>query len=97
MLKSDLNIKEENNTTITELQEILSNAYEAEYDLRSQLTKIKINIDGSKNPEIVNAISAIFGPQYVSSNGNSSITYEMYCSVINLIRNLGKNKAKEIL
>lgn len=97
MLQSDLNIKEENNTSLTELQEVLADAYEAEYDLRSQLTKIKINIDGTKNPEIVNAISAIFGPQYVSSNGNSSITYDMYCSVINLIRTLGKNKAQEIL
>lgn len=97
MLQSDLNIKEENNTSLTELQEVLADAYEAEYDLRSQLTKIKINIDGTKNPEIVNAISAIFGPQYISSNGNASITYDMYCSVVNLIRTLGKNKAQEIL
>lgn len=97
MLQNDLNIKEENGTTLTEIQEVLADAYEAENDLRSQLTKIKINIDGGKNPEIVKAISFIFGPEYVSSNGNSSITYEMYCSVINLIRELGKNKAQEIL
>lgn len=97
MLQNDLNIKEENGTTLTEIQEVLADAYEAENDLRSQLTKIKINIDGKSSPNIISAVTAIFGPEYISSNGNCSITYEMYCSVINLIRDLGKLKAQEVV
>lgn len=97
MVQSNLNLTSDNGVTNEELQSLIAEAYTIENELRSQLSKIKININKAKNPEIINAITEIFGPSYISSNGNSIITYDMYCSVINLIRDLGKNKAQEIL
>ena len=97
MLKSELNIKDTNGVDQKDLLETLELAYEIDAELRSKLSKIKINIDKNKNPELIIAIRKIFGETYISRVGNAVITYDMYCSTLNLIRTLGKSKAEEIL
>ena len=80
-----------------DIQELLHEAQGVAGELREKLAKIKINIDGSKSPDVVTAIRAIFGEQYVNNKGNSYISYDMYCRVIDLLRKAGKSKAEEIL
>ncbi len=97
MIKSNLNIKEANGVSLASVIETLEEAYEISEELRNKLSKIRINIDKNKNPELINAVKMIFGESYISRTGNTSISYDMYCSTINLIRELGKNKSEEIL
>ena len=80
-----------------DIKELLYEAQGVSGELREKLSKIKINIDGSKNPDVVTAIKTIFGDQYISDKGNSYIHYDMYCRVIDLIRVLGKSKSEEVL
>lgn len=97
MIQTNLNLTESNGVTQKEILETLNDAYEVSNELRAKLSKIRIHIDKNNNPELINAILLIFGPTYISKSGNSSITYDMYCSILNLIRTLGKEKAKEVL
>ena len=97
MIQTNLNLKESNGVTQKEVLETLNDAYEVSEELRSKLSKIRIHIDKNNNPELINAILLIFGPTYISKTGNSSITYDMYCATLNLIRTLGKEKTKEVL
>lgn len=97
MIKDNLNIKETNGATAVDIKETLNEAYAISEELRSKLAKIRINIDKSKNPEIITAVQRIFGDSYISRTGNTTITYDMYCACINLIRTLGEKKAEEIL
>ena len=97
MIQTNLNLKESNGVTQKEVLETLNDAYEVSEELRSKLSKIRIHIDKNNNPELINAILLIFGPTYIAKTGNSSITYDMYCATLNLIRTLGKEKAKEVL
>lgn len=97
MIKSDLNLKEVNGVSQKEVLETLEEAYTVSNELRDKLSKIRIHIYKSKNPEIIEAITHIFGNSYISRTGDSTITYDMYCSVINLIRTLGKSKSEEIV
>lgn len=90
-------LKEENGVTITEVQEALAEAEKVNSELRMKLDKIKIQVSGRDNPELVNAIKTLFGDKYIFSNGNSVISYDMYCYVIKLLRELGKAKAGELL
>lgn len=96
MLNSNLNL-EDAGITIEELTNLLSEATSASEDLRSKLSSLKIKISGAKDPNIITAISNIFGSSYITTSGDSYITYDMYCSVINLIRKLGTTKAEELL
>ena len=97
MVIGNENIKQENGVTLEEIQQILAEARTADINLRNKLSKIKIHINGRDNPELIKAIKTIFDSTYIDTNGNSVITYNMYCSVINLLRQIGTSKAEEIL
>lgn len=89
--------KKNNVGDITDIQELLHEAQGASGELREKLSKIKINIDGRKSPDIITAIRAIFGDTYINTKGNSYINYDMYCRVIDLLRKVGSSKAEESL
>lgn len=97
MVMANKNIKETNNVTLSEVQQVLADAKEIDINLRNKLSKIKIHISGKESPELIKAVRSIFSDRYVDSKGNTTITYEMYCSVVSLLRQLGNSKAEEIL
>lgn len=97
MIQNNINLKEENGVTQQDLLESIAEGREISDELRKKLAKIRINVNVQDNPEIINAIERIFGSTYISKAGNSVITYDMYCSTLNLIRELGKQKSQEIL
>lgn len=67
----------------------------ASEDLRSKLSKVRIKIDAKKSKNVVDAVVAIFGDTYLLDDGGCYLTYDMYCSVVNLIRTLGTHTAME--
>ena len=72
-------------------------AIEASEELRVKLSKVRIKVDGSRSPQLIEAIRALFGSTYITGQGDSYITYDMYCSVVNLLRSLGNKTAEETL
>lgn len=97
MVQNNINLREENGVSQQELLETIAEGREISDELRRKLAKIRINVNKQDNPELITAIQRIFGDNYISKAGNSVITYDMYCSTLNLIRTLGKNKSEEIL
>ena len=85
------------NLSNEEILQILSDARDASEELREKLSAIRIKIVGAREPDIISAIINIFGKDYVTDNGDSYITYDMYCSILNMIRTIGQSKAQEIL
>lgn len=81
----------------TEDRALYNAGINASEDLRLKLSKIRIKVSGKDSPRVISAISALFGSEYVNSQGDSYITYDMYCSVVNLIRTLGTTTAEEML
>lgn len=79
-----------------EVKELLEEASNISGELRNKLSKISININGSKSPELITAVQTIFGKDYISSSGNTTITYDMYCSLLNLMRELGSKKTEDL-
>lgn len=78
-------------------QALYLEAIAASEDLRNKLSSVRIRVSGSKSPKVVKAIESIFGTSYTTSSGDSYITYDMYCSIVNLIRSLGNTTAQETI
>lgn len=78
-------------------QTLYLEAIAASEDLRNKLSSVRIRVSGSKSPKVVKAIESIFGTSYTTSSGDSYITYDMYCSIVNLIRSLGNTTAQETI
>ena len=80
-----------------EIESMLQEAVNTSEALRNQLSKIKIKINSSGNAHIIKSIRNVFGESYIDDKGNSYITYDMYCTIMNLMRTLGNAKAGELL
>lgn len=78
-------------------QLLYEKALEASEELRSKLSKVRIKIQGSSHPGVIEAISKVFGKEHITATGDAYLTYDMYCSVVNLIRTLGNTVAAEKL
>lgn len=82
---------------MSEITDILQEGRDISEELRSKLYKLSVTIDGTKNPELIKAIRHIFGDSYVYSSGNSAITYDMYCSLLRLLKQVGQKKTEELV
>ena len=70
-------------------EEILAEAKIVSDELLAKLSNIRIKLDKTKNKDVIEAIKEIFGQEYYSDYGEIYITYPMFVSCINLIRDLG--------
>jgi len=80
-----------------EISDILNEAVEISEELRSNLSSIRVFVSGAEQPTVVSAIGNLFGSENVTSTGDSYITYDMYCTVLNLLRTVGSATAKEAI
>lgn len=71
-------------------------AISASKELDAILSDIAIIIPSS-NEKIIESILKIFGKEYILDNGDAKLTYAMYKSVVNLIRELGSLSSNEVL
>ncbi len=70
-------------------EKILAEAKTVSDELLAKLSNIRIKLDKTKNKDVIEAIKEIFGQEYYSDYGEIYITYPMFVSCINLIRDLG--------
>lgn len=70
-------------------EELLNEAKTVSDELLAKLSNIRIKLDKTKNKDVIEAIKEVFGQEYYSEYGEVYITYPMFVSCINLIRDLG--------
>lgn len=69
---------------------VLKESEEIQKELQATLSTIRVKLDKKENADVIDAIRQIFGSEIISDYGNVYITYDMYNTCINLIRDLGK-------
>lgn len=69
--------------------ELLTEAKVVSDELLTKLSNIRIKLDRVQNKDVIEAIREIFGQEYYSEYGEIYITYPMFITCINLIRQLG--------
>lgn len=69
--------------------ELLTEAKVVSDELLTKLSNIRIKLDRVQNKDVIEAIREIFGQEYYSEYGEIYITYTMFITCINLIRQLG--------
>ena len=78
--------------TIEDLDVLLSKAQDYLEELKEPLKDIRVPVN-KNNPEILQAVQNLFGNSYITSDGNTYITFPMYLQCLQLIRSVGKNTA----
>lgn len=84
------------NVTEKEYKEVMAAANAAIKELNSDLSNITIRVSKGST-DVITAIKYIFGPNYINSDGSSSITYEMFATVTDKVRQAGSLKVQESL
>lgn len=80
--------------TREEVTGLLEETNEALVDLKSRLSNVEVVVPNT-SVQVIKAISMLFGPSYIKSDGSSVITYEMFNKVSQSLREAGKLKVKE--
>lgn len=68
----------------------------ASKDLDSKLADVSIRIPASDD-KIIESFVAIYGNDSLLADGSARLTYPMYKSLVNMIRDLGTLTANEVL
>lgn len=79
-----------------EIQAILQETEGVLNELNNTLSTVEVVVT-KKTPKVIQAISALFGPEFIRSDGTAVITYKMYQQVNKLLRTSGKVKVQEYL
>lgn len=82
------------NVTETEYNEVMAAVNAAIKELNSDLSNITIRV-GKGSADVITAIKYIFGPNFINSDGTSAITYEMFATVADKLRQAGSLKVQE--
>jgi len=76
--------------SVEEVNSTLEEARSVSKDLKTELSKLRVKLDRVEHAQVILAIREVFGTEYISDYGNIYITYDMYITCIDLIRNIGK-------
>ena len=76
--------------------EIIQELRDAKTEIASNLTDVKVIVNGNDYPDILAAISGLFGESHVNNN-SAVITFEMMVECIRLVRLAGTAKAQELI
>lgn len=79
-----------------ELEAILKETEGVLNELDNTLSTVEVVIT-QKSPKVIQAISKLFGPEFIRSDGSAIITYKMYQQVNKMLRISGKAKVQEYL
>ena len=79
-----------------EIESILKETEGVLNELDNTLSTVEVVIT-KKSPKVIQAISALFGPNFIRSDGTAVITYKMYQQVNKMLRVSGKAKVQEYL
>jgi len=76
--------------SLDEVNTVLKESEVIQQELQTKLSTIRVKLDKKDNADVIEAIRQVFGGELISDYGNVYITYDMYNTCINLIRDLGK-------
>lgn len=79
-----------------EIEAILKETDGVLNELENTLSTVEVVIT-QKSPKVIQAISKLFGPEFIRSDGSAVITYKMYKQVNKMLRISGKAKVQEYL
>lgn len=79
-----------------EYDELMKEAEQVLVSLSSRLSNVSVKV-GKESGEILHAITRLFGPQYIKSDGTSEITFEMFKQLTDSIRKIGESKVEEYI
>ncbi len=88
------NIYLDTEETTEDLAEVLRKGQEYREELKSLLKDIKVPVR-KMHPSVIEAIRVLFGDNYITTEGESLITFEMYLDCMDLLRNVGRATAAE--
>lgn len=69
---------------------VIKESEEIQRELQTTLSTIRVKLNKQDNADVIEAIRQVFGNEVFSDYGNIYITYDMYNTCMNLIRDLGK-------
>lgn len=76
--------------------ELMQEAEQVLVSLSSRLSNVSVKV-GKESGEILHAITRLFGPKYIKSDGTSEITFEMFKQLTDSIRKIGEAKVEEYI
>lgn len=78
-----------------DLEDLLNQANKYMEELREVLKDIKVPVERTVSPQVIEAIQHIFGTTYLTRGGNSYVTFDMFLDCLNITRNVGRATAAE--
>lgn len=84
-----------NTITDESLQLLLIDSRSASEELKAKLATVVVPVSVRTLPDVVKAISQLFGESFIDNQGNSQISYDMYLACVKYLRTLGTLKGEE--
>lgn len=76
--------------------EIISELENAKSYIYSKMTEVKVHVDEKNDPDVIAAISGLFGDGYLN-NGSAIIDFNMVTECMKILRLAGQGKAQELI
>lgn len=83
-------------TSNTQALKLLEELIDAKSQLADKLKDLKVTVTTKDYPDIVSAVSGLFGSEYVN-DGVAVITFDMVVKCLEVVRNAGIGKAQELI
>lgn len=80
----------------SDISKIIVELIDAKNTLANGLQNVRVVATQERDPDVITAIVSLFGPNAVK-DGKAVITFNMLTECINVVRNAGKAKAKELI
>lgn len=75
---------------------VLQRLLDAKNQISERMSDLKVTVNVNQYPDIVAAVSGLFGPEYVS-DGVAVITFDMVIKCMEVVRSAGIGKAQELI
>jgi hypothetical protein len=84
-----------NTITDESLQLLLIDSKNASEALKAKLATVVVPVSSKTLPDVIKAISELFGDGFIDNQGNSQISYDMYLACVKYLRTIGALKGEE--
>jgi hypothetical protein len=79
---------------MSDKEDVLKELKAFQADLYSKLKDIRVPVDPNRSPEVVEAIVAIYGDDFIK--GPAYISFDMYIQCLEIIKQAGKDKGEQL-
>ena len=79
---------------MSDKEDVLKELKAIQSQLYAGLKDIRIAINADKNPEVIEAITAIYGEDFFT--GQPTVSFDMYIQCMKIIKQAGKDKGDQL-